>query len=55
MRTAYEKGFDVVILQDCTATLSEEGQRVSIERNYPMFSHVMTHNEFLGGLPDRKP
>ena len=47
MRTAYEKGYDVITLKDCTATLSEEEQRLSVEKNYPMFSRVMTHTEFL--------
>jgi ureidoacrylate peracid hydrolase len=50
MRTAYEKGYDVVTLKDCTATLSDEEQRLSIEKNYPMFSKVMTHTEFLDAL-----
>ncbi|MCX5992721.1 MAG: cysteine hydrolase [Chloroflexi bacterium] len=50
MRTAYEKGYDVVTLKDCTATLSEEEQRLSVEKNYPMFSRVMTHTEFLEAL-----
>jgi ureidoacrylate peracid hydrolase len=50
MRTAYEKGYDVVTLKDCTATLSEEEQRLSIEKNYPMFSRVMTYIEFLEEL-----
>src|SRR6202051_3261693 len=43
MRTGYEKGFDVVTLKDCTATLSEEEQRVAVEKKYPMFSHPMAH------------
>ena len=38
MRMAYDKGYDVITLKDCTATLSEEEQRLSIEKNYPMFS-----------------
>jgi ureidoacrylate peracid hydrolase len=42
MRTGYEKGYDVVTLKDCTATLSEEEQRVAVEKNYPMFSRPMT-------------
>ena len=37
-------------LKDCTATLSEEEQRLSVEKNYPMFSRVMTHTEFLEAL-----
>jgi len=30
MRTGYEKGYDVVTLKDCTATVSEEEQRVAV-------------------------
>jgi ureidoacrylate peracid hydrolase len=47
MRTGYEKGYDVVTLKDCTATLSEEEQRLAVEKNYPMFSRPMNHDEFL--------
>jgi ureidoacrylate peracid hydrolase len=50
MRTGYEKGYDVVTLKDCTATLSEEEQRVAVEKNYPMFSRPMSHGEFLSEL-----
>jgi ureidoacrylate peracid hydrolase len=50
MRTGYEKGYNVITLKDCTATLSEEEQRVAVEKNYPMFSHPMTHTEFLSEL-----
>jgi ureidoacrylate peracid hydrolase len=54
MRTAYEKGYDVVTLKDCTATLSEEEQRLAVEKNYPMFSHPLDHNEFLAELAGEK-
>ncbi len=50
MRTAYEKGYEVVTLTDCTATLSEEEQRAAVEKNYPMFSKPMAHGEFLSSL-----
>jgi ureidoacrylate peracid hydrolase len=50
MRTGYEKGFDVITLKDCTATLSEEEQRLAVQKNYPMFSRPMDHNEFLAEL-----
>ncbi|MGA7747259.1 MAG: isochorismatase family protein, partial [Candidatus Aquilonibacter sp.] len=50
MRTAYEKGYNVVTLTDCTATLSEDEQRLAVEKNYPMFSRPMKHDEFLGTL-----
>ena len=50
MNTAYVKGCDVVTLRDCTATLSEEEQRLSVEKSYQMFSRMMTHTEFLEAL-----
>src|SRR5271167_2808974 len=50
MRTAYEKGYEVVTLKDCTAALSEEEQRAAVDKNYPMFSKPMTHGEFLSSL-----
>ncbi len=50
MRTAYEKGYEVVTLTDCTAALSEEEQRLATEKNYPMFSKPMKHGEFLETL-----
>lgn len=50
MRTGYEKGFDVVTLTDCTATVSEEAQAAAISTNYPMFSRPMTHDAFLAEL-----
>jgi ureidoacrylate peracid hydrolase len=50
MRTGYEKGYEVITLKDCTATLSEEEQRAAVEKNYPMFSKPMAHEEFLSTL-----
>jgi len=50
MRTGYEKGYNVITLKDCTAALSEEEQRLAVEKNYPMFSRPMDHNEFLAEL-----
>ena len=50
MRSGYEKGYEVVTLKDCTATLSQEEQRVAIEKTYPMFSKPMNHDEFLSAL-----
>lgn len=58
MRSGYERGYEVVTLKDCTATLSEEEQRVAVEKDYPMFSKPMNHDEFLttlkGGAVDAK-
>jgi ureidoacrylate peracid hydrolase len=50
MRTAYEKGYNVITLKDCTATLSEDEQRLAVEKNYPMFSHPVNHDEFIHEL-----
>lgn len=50
MRTGYEKGYDVITLTDCTAALSEEEQRMAVEKNYPMFSKPLTHQQFLDAL-----
>jgi len=50
MRTAYEKGYDVITLVDCTAATSEEEQRMAVEKNYPMFSRPLSHEEFVEEL-----
>jgi nicotinamidase-related amidase len=55
MRSAYEKGFNVITLKDCTATLSDDEQRLAIEKNYPMFSRPMAHDEFLNELEGKEP
>jgi ureidoacrylate peracid hydrolase len=50
VRTGYEKGFSMVALSDCAATLSEEEQDFTFEKNLPMFSRILTHTEFLSEL-----
>lgn len=50
MRSAYELGYNVITLKNCTATLSEEEQRMAVEKNFPMFSHPMNHDEFINQL-----
>jgi nicotinamidase-related amidase len=50
MRSAYERGFQVVTLTDCTAALSDEEQRVAVEKDFAMFSRPMKHQAFLGEL-----
>jgi ureidoacrylate peracid hydrolase len=54
MRSAYEKGYDVITLTDCTATLSDDEQRMAVEKNYPMFSRPMKHDEFLEALAGKE-
>jgi ureidoacrylate peracid hydrolase len=51
-RTGYEKGFSMVALSDCAATLSEEEQHFTFEKNLPMFARVLTYTEFLSELAD---
>jgi nicotinamidase-related amidase len=50
MRTGYEKGYRVVTLTDCTATVSEEEQNLAVAKNFPMFSRPLSHTEFLAEL-----
>jgi nicotinamidase-related amidase len=50
MRSAYEKGFDVVTLTDCVAATSEAEHENAIKYDYPMFSRPMTLEEFTGTL-----
>jgi len=57
MRTAYEKGFNVVGLKDCTATTTKEAHVAATEGTYGMFSTPMTAQEFndeLGAEYDEK-
>jgi ureidoacrylate peracid hydrolase len=49
-RTGYEKGFSVIALSDCAATLSEAEQHFTFEKNLPMFARILTHTEFLSEL-----
>lgn len=50
MRSAYERGFEVVTLTNCTATLSPEEQEAAVTKNFPMFSRPMAHDAFLSEL-----
>jgi len=50
MRSAYERGFDVITLMDCTATVSQEAQDMAFAHNFGMFSRPMTHGELLDQL-----
>jgi ureidoacrylate peracid hydrolase len=54
MRTGYEKGYNVITLKDCTAAMSDEEQKLATEKNYPMFSRPMNHDEFLEELGGQK-
>ena len=50
MRSAYERGFRVVTLTDCTATLSMAEQDAAVTKNFPMFSRPLTYGQFLEEL-----
>jgi nicotinamidase-related amidase len=50
MRSAYERGFDVVTLVNCTATVSQEAQDSAIAHDFGMFSRPMPHTDFLAEL-----
>jgi nicotinamidase-related amidase len=50
MRSAYERGFEVITLTDCTATVNAEAQSMAIAHDFGMFSHPMTHSAFLQQL-----
>merc|ERR1711879_799979 len=53
MRTACEKGFNVVTLTDCTATTSKEGQKAAVEGTFGMFSLPMNSSAFMDKLAPR--
>jgi len=50
MRTAYEHGFDVITLADCTAATSPEEHKNALKFDFPMFSKPMPSGEFLAHL-----
>merc|ERR1712151_1007246 len=50
VRTACEKGFNVVSLVDCTACTSADGQKGATEGTLGMFSAPMTSTSFLESL-----
>jgi nicotinamidase-related amidase len=50
MRSAYERGYDVVTLTDCVAATSQEEHDNAIAYDYPMFSRPMSSKEFLDEL-----
>lgn len=47
MRSAYDKGYDVIGITDATSTIGLDPYQNSIEHNWPMFSRPMTHAAFL--------
>lgn len=50
MRSAYERGYEVVTLSDCLAATSIAEHANALQYDYPMFSKPMTGKEFVGQL-----
>ncbi|HYN29418.1 MAG TPA: cysteine hydrolase [Dermatophilaceae bacterium] len=50
MRSAYERGYQVVTLSDCVAATSSEEHANAIRYDYPMFSTPMTGADFAAQL-----
>jgi len=46
-RSAYDKGFKVFLLKDCTAAMSTEEQKYVETKFFPLIGEVLTHDEFL--------
>ena len=55
MRSAYERGFEVVTLSDCVAATSPDEHDNAIRFNWPMFSEVMTADTFSEALRAAAP
>ncbi|MBM4137624.1 MAG: cysteine hydrolase [Nitrospira sp.] len=49
-RTAYDKGYTVTILKDCTACKSFMEQEFSEKYIFPLIGEIKTHDEFLEEL-----
>lgn len=52
MRSAYDLGYEVYALTDCTATISEAAQKSAIDIDWPMFSKPVTHDGLTSLLRD---
>ncbi len=49
-RSAYDKGYRVIVLGDCTATDTEREQKYAEEVIFPKIGKVMDHVQFLDSL-----
>jgi len=50
MRSAYERGYEVITLSDVVAATSQAEHDNAIQYDYPMFSKPMTVEEFMSAL-----
>lgn len=53
MRTAYERGYEVVTITDAVAATSVEEGESAVRFNYPMFSTPATSDDFIATLTDQ--
>ena len=49
-RSAYDKGYRVIVINDCTATDTQEEQDFCEKWIFPKIGKVMNHEEFLEAL-----
>jgi nicotinamidase-related amidase len=49
-RSAYDKGYRVIVVSDCTGTDTAEEQRYAETFIFPKIGQVMTSDEFLEAL-----
>ncbi len=54
MRSAYEKGFEVLTITDAVGATSPEEHANAIQYDYPMFSKPMSTDEFVSSLSEDK-
>ena len=50
MRSAYERGYEVITLSDCVAATSQAEHDNALKYDYPMFSKPMTTAEYIAAL-----
>lgn len=49
-RSAYDKGYKVFLLKDCTAAMSAGEQKYVEEKFFPLVGEALTHDEFVSRL-----
>jgi len=49
-RSAYDKGYRVIVIGDCTGTDTDEEQNYAEKYIFPKIGSVMTYREFLASL-----
>lgn len=52
MRAAYELGYNVLTVADCTATNNLEAQIATVQHTFPLFSIPISHDNLLKNIND---